>query len=403
MWGARYCVWATGPLSVPKTPDVVGIDDFAGEVYTTGAWPHDDPDLSGVRCGVIGTGSSGIQTITALADVVGELHVFQRTPSFTLPARNATVDEQIDREVKRTYAEIRERARSMPNGQATYRSDVPLMSLPPSERDRRLQEQWDRGGIGLQATFADVMTDRHANDYVAAFVKDRVRELVDDERTADLLLALDEPIGARRVCIDTGYYDVYNRPHVRLVDLRSAPIEQVEAKGIRTAEGLTELDVIVLATGFDAMTGALARIDLRGRGGRRLSDDWSDGPRTYLGLMVAEFPNMFLVAGPGSPSVAMNVILAIEHNVETIFDLMGRAERLDASVISVEESAQEEWTRHVAEVAEGTLFVEGSSWYSGANVEGKPRVLMPYFGGFPRYVSAVDAARRDAYPGVTFS
>jgi cyclohexanone monooxygenase len=389
---SRYCIWAMGPLSVPKPPDIPGVETFAGDVVVTGSWPRRPLDLGGRRVGVIGTGSSGIQTITHLAPVVDELYVFQRTPSFSLPAQNHAIDAVMDAEIKRSYRATRERARTMPNGQDTFRSDIPLLELSDEERKRMLDEQWARGGIGLQAMFPDVMLEQQANDVVADYVRTRIREIVEDPTTAEALLPQSHPIGSRRVCIDVGYYETYNRENVHLVDLRRTPLVAVDHY---------DVDVIVLATGFDAMTGPFMRVDISNGAGETLAHRWADGPETFLGLLVSGFPNMFLVNGPGSPSVMMNMILAIEHHVEWILDVIKVAED-GHQVVSADRGAESRWTRHVSDLAQSTLFSKADSWYQGTNVQGKPKVFLPYVGGFPRYVKEVEHMRQSGFEGLDF-
>jgi cyclohexanone monooxygenase len=391
---------ATGCLSTANVPDIPGRDDFDGPIYHTGRWPHEDVDFTGQRVGVIGTGSSGIQSIPLIAERAAELTVFQRTANYTMPARNRPLGAQEVRERKAGYAELREEAR---NSRSAYIRPVPVrgaLTVTAQERDAAYQTAWDSGVLAaLTTTFDDIVIDREANETVAEFVRAKVRSIVADPRVAELLCARDYPIGTKRPCLDTNYYATYNEPHVRLVDLRQTPIETITDRGIRTSEREYDLDGIVFATGFDAMTGSIAAIDIRGKRGQSLREKWAAGPRNYLGLMSAGFPNLFTVTGPFSPSVLTNMIAAIEHHVDWITECVvymrdhGRTE-IDAGV-----AAEDAWTDHVAELAQDTLYLEGGSWYMGGNVPHKPRVFMVYLGGFPAYLEKTAEVAARGYEG----
>ncbi|WP_024934866.1 flavin-containing monooxygenase [Actinomadura welshii] len=396
---ARHVIMATGQLSVAKPPEIAGIADFAGECHHTGDWPHDGIDLDGRRVGVIGTGSSGVQVIPRIAERAGHLTVFQRTPHFVVPAMNRPLDREYAAELKTRFEEYREQARNHPGG--THRVLRPDLAVEadPGELRERFEEYWRRGGPDIQAAYRDLATDLAANDRAAEFVRAKIRELVRDPEVAERLTPRGYPFGSKRLVLEIGYYDAFNRDDVRLVDTRTAPIERIEAEGVRTGGDRPELhrlDVLVFATGFDALTGAVLRIDITGRGGTPLRDKWAAGPRTYLGLSTHGFPNLFFMAGPGSPSVISNVLVSIEQHVEWVTDHLEylRKNGLTRSEAVLEK--EDAWVDHVNEVANATLYPLGNSWYLGANVPGKPRVFMPYVGGVGRYrqICADVAARQ---------
>ncbi len=400
---ARFVIMATGCLSAANLPDFEGRDDFEGAMYHTGAWPHEGVDFTGLRVGVVGTGSSAIQAIPVIAGQAAHLTVFQRTPNYSIPARNGPMDRRREAEVKAEYLAFRERNRQMPAGLGAdmdFRDDE-FANVPPEERLRRFEERWDHGGFSFMASFADVLMSEEANAAAAGFVREKIRGIVDDPDVADLL-SPENVIGCKRICLDTGYFETFNRPDVTLVDVSSAPIERILPTGLRTGGRDFELDAIVFATGFDAMTGALNRIDIRGRGGRTLKSKWEDGPRAYLGLGVAGFPNLFVITGPGSPSVLTNMLPSIEQHVEWIADCMAYLRERGHAAIEATPAAEDEWVAHVGEVAGATLYPTCNSWYLGANVPGKPRVFMPYV-GFPPYVEKCEAVAANDYEGFDLS
>ena len=398
-FSARWVVMATGCLSVPKTIDIPGIPDFEGTIHRTFEWPRGGVDFTGQRVGVIGTGSSAVQTIPLVAEQAAQLTVFQRTPSFCAPAWNAPIapEEQADWDTNRD--EYRAKARAEPAAALFNTAERLALETPAEERTAELERRWTIGGLQLPYGFADTATVGEANAVAADFVADKIRGIVADAEVAERLTPRTYPIATKRMCVDIGYYATFNRPNVELVDLRTTPIERVTASGIRTSAGNYPLDTIILATGFDAMTGALERIDIRGRGGQALKDKWAEGPRTYLGLTVAGFPNLFTVTGPGSPSVLTNMIMSIEQHVEWIADCIAWLGRHGHSTIEASAEAEAEWVAHVAEVAAPTLFPQANSWYMGANVPGKPRVFLPYVGGFPAYVEACNDVVANGYRG----
>ena len=396
---ARFCVFASGPLSSTMVPDLPGIDDFQGSWYHTGQWPHREVDFTGRRVGLVGTGSSGIQSAPVIAEQAAHLYVFQRTANFSIPAGNRPHTPESRAVYKATYAERRRKSRESGGGSPHETYPKNTLEVSPEERRAIFEEGWGRGGVLFSKTFPDQMTDKAANDEAIAFFTEKVRAMIDDPEIADKLIPSDHPIGTKRICTDTDYYAMFNRENVTLVDIRTAPIERITPTGIRTAGAEYELDAIVFATGFDAMTGTLAKIDIRGRDGLALRDAWSAGPRTYLGLMVAGFPNMFIMTGPGSPGVLSNMILAAEHHGDWIVDAIGYLDGHGFAAIEAATAAQDRWVDYCNEVANGTLFPAANSWYLGANVPGKPRVFMPFIGGFGRYREICAEIVEDGYRG----
>jgi len=396
---ARYCVMATGCLSNARLPDIKGRDSFQGATYHTGHWPHEGVDLSGKRVGVIGTGSSAIQAIPVIAEAAAHLFVFQRTPNYSIPARNGPMTREYEHTWKADYEQRRAQARMTRNGILANFNDQSALEVPETTRRRNYESRWVTGGTTFMASYNDLITSKAANDTAAEFVREQIRALVKDAKVAELLAPKDYPIGTKRICADTLYFETYNRDNVTLVDLRSSPIEEITATGIRTADHSTDLDAIVFATGFDAMTGTLLKIDIRGRDGAKLSDKWEAGPRTYLGLMCAEFPNMFMITGPGSPSVLSNMMVSIEQHVDWITDCLAHMGSRQMSVIEPTQKAEDDWVAHVNEVASKTLYPSAASWYMGANIPGKPRVFMPYIGGVGRYRKHCEEVAAKGYEG----
>jgi len=396
---ARHCIMAVGNLSVGRVPDFPGLDSFHGPAYHTGAWPKDGVDFTGLRVGVIGTGSSGIQVIPMIAQQAAQLTVFQRTAHYTIPAQHHRLDPDWLAAFKQLYADYRRRMRVSRGGLSRDYSERRALETPPQQRRSTYEARWTFGGAEILGSFADLLTDEQANATVAEFVAGKIREIVRDPEVAGRLIPHGYPFGAKRLCVDAGYYDTYNRANVTLVDVTAAPIEAVTPAGIRTAAGEHELDAIVFATGFDAMTGALLAMDVRGRGGLALQQAWEAGPHTYLGVCVAGFPNLFIITGPGSPSVLSNVVLSIEQHVEWVADFIEYLRKHDLDWAEARPEVQHEWVAHVNEVASRTLFPAGNSWYLGANVPGKPRVFMPYIGGVGRYRAICDRVAAAGYAG----
>jgi cation diffusion facilitator CzcD-associated flavoprotein CzcO len=400
---ARFLVTAVGCLSAPNVPDLPGLDEFEGEVYFTAMWPREPVELAGKRVGLIGTGSSGIQVAPELAARAAHLTVFQRTPNYSVPARHRPFSPDDQARIKAQYDEIFALTRETYGGFPFRPIDRTTMSVPAEERERILEELWAEGGFKfLWGGFSDLLADPEANELAAEFIRTKIREIVEDPATAELLCPKGYPYGAKRPPIDTDYYATFNRENVSLVDIGADPIEAVTPTGLRTGTAEHELDVIVFATGFDAITGALLRIDIRGTGGVRLADAWASGPRTLLGLQVAGFPNMFTITGPGSPSVLLNVPVGIEHHVDWIADCLLFMREHGWSRVEATEAAQDAWADHVAEVGSRSLFVRANSWYVGANIPGKPRVVLPYAGGQPAYRQHCEMVKRSGYQGFRF-
>jgi cyclohexanone monooxygenase len=388
---ARYCIFATGSLSVPRVPDFDGLDDFRGATYVTAQWPEHPVDFTGQRVAVVGTGSSGIQVVPVIARDAARLTLFQRSPNFVLPAFNGPMDPETEARHKANYPELRRKARRTALGLLTRITPQPsALAVSDEEREQAFQVAWEAGGNALSGAFLDLAVDLAANEYAAEFVRRKICEQVHDREVAERLMPRDHPIFGRRPCVDTEYYDTFNRDNVELVDIRASPIARFEPGGIRTVDGLHEFDAVVFATGFDAITGALARIDIRGREGCALSEKWADGPRTYLGLATEGFPNLFMITGPGSPGVLSNVVVSIEQHVNWIGDLVRHAEGLGARLIEPTAQAEADWGDEVNRAASATLVGKTHSWYMGGNVPGKPQVFMPYSGGVGQYHKICD-------------
>ena len=383
---AQFLITAVGCLSTANVPTMPGLEGFEGEWYHTGAWPHQGVDFAGKRVGQIGTGSTGIQAVPVIARQARHLTVFQRTANYSVPARNGPMTDRERADIKARYGDIRAKSRGNTNGHPWDISPHSALAATPEQRMAIYEAAWQVGGLRFRAAFQDVLTDMDANETASAFIRGKIAEIVHDPATAALLTPRDHGFATKRPPIDTEYFETFNRGNVTLVDLRAAPIEEITPRGIRTAEREHELDLIVFATGFDAMTGPLLALDIEGRDGRRLRDAWAAGPRTYLGLQVAGFPNLFTVTGPGSPSVLCNMPTAIEQHVDWITDCIAHIRGNHLRRIEPTEDAADRWVRHVNEAAAATLLpMASSSWYLGANVPGKPRVFMPYAGGLARY------------------
>ena len=400
---APFCIMATGCLSSTNTPDFNGLETFEGEVFHTGQWPHEAVSFAGKRVGVIGTGSSAIQAIPVIAAQARHLTVFQRTPNYSIPARNGPLDEETQRAVKADYPRFRARNSRMPGALG---ADMPMrpggaLEDDAQARQRQYEAGWRRGGFAFLIGYNDLLVSRESNDTAAQFVRERIAEIVEDPKVAELLSPRNV-IGCKRPCLDTGYYETFNRSNVTLVDVSAAPIEAVEPAGVTTGGKRYELDCLVLATGFDAMTGTLNRIDIRGRGGEALRDKWAAGPRTYLGLGIAGFPNFFTISGPGSPSVLTNMLVSIEQHVNWIADCIGYLRKNGLAAIEATPAAEDAWVAHVNAVAGETLYPTCNSWYLGANVPGKPRVFMPHV-GYPLYVEKCDEVAASGYAGFALS
>jgi cyclohexanone monooxygenase len=402
---ARFCIMATGNLSTPRTPNYPGLESFNGQWYHTGLWPHERVDFTGLRVGVIGTGSSGVQSIPIIAKQAKHLYVFQRTANFSLPARNAPMDLNKESAHKAHYPERRRAAFDTPFGIAGYPAPVKsALDATEDERRRAYEAKWAEGGsISFLYSFTDLLINGESNETASEFVRRKIRATVKDPRTAELLCPNDHPIGTKRLILDTDYYETYNRDNVTLVDIRSKPIEEITSTGLRTADTDYALDAIVFATGFDAMTGAMKEIDIHTDAGVSIREKWEHGPRTYLGIMIAGFPNLFMITGPQSPGVKSQMILACEQHVDWIADCIQYLRDHTFSRIEAKEDAEDAWVRHNNEVADRTLYPLANSWYVGANIPGKPRVFMPYVGGVAAYKKKCDEIAARGYEGFRMS
>jgi len=398
---AQFLITGIGCISAGNVPNIKGLNSFQGEWYHTGSWPHEKVDFAGKRVAVIGTGSSGVQSIPVIAEQAAHLTVFQRTPQYTIPARHATVDRKfLEEVVKPNYEEILEKARWSAGGFPVDRDERSALEVTEAARLESYETAWAEGGIRfLGESFKDISTDRRANDTMSEFIRKKIREMVKDPETAEKLLPTDHPFGSKRALIDTDYFDTYNRDNVELVDIRHSPIQEITPMGIRTEDEEFVFDVIVFATGFDAMTGTYFKMDIRGRNDLSLKDKWAEGPKTYLGLQVAGFPNMFMITGPGSPSVLSNMPMSIEQHIGWISDFLQYMRESDILSAEADPDAEAAWVLHVNEVAEHTMHMLADSWYLGANIPGKPRVFMPYIGGLGNYRTKCNEIAENGYEG----
>jgi len=398
-WTARFLVMAVGNLSTTKSPEFAGQESFRGEIYHTARWPHEPVDLTGKRVGVIGTGSSGMQMIPVVAQEADQLLVFQRSANFSVPALNAPISDEQDAAVKARYRERREAARNSPSGLSFPPNKQSALEVTPQERRAHYEAAWNSLGFGFVLAYYDLVLDQRANDTASDFIRAKIAEAVRDPETREKLTPRGFPFATKRPSVDSGYYETFNRSNVELVDVAASPIETITPAGIRTTTGTYELDVIVFATGFDAITGSLLRPEIVGRNGWTLREKWSAGPLTYLGLGVAGFPNMFIIAGPGSPSLLSNVLLSIEQHVDWLADLLTHAQDRGMNEIEVTAEAERGWIEHVDAKAQQTLYPKARSYYMGDEIPGKPRVFMPYSGGVRGYRRILDQVQQDGYEG----
>lgn len=401
---AKFLVTAVGCLSTANVPAIPGLESFKGDWYHTGHWPHEGVDFTGKRVGMIGTGSTGIQAAPVIAAQARHLTVFQRTANYSVPARNIPLTMEFKQYVKQNAREIRAMTHETYNGMGFKVAERKAVDVPPEEREKIYEAAWERGGLQFRAAFQDMLVSKEANDTAADFIKRKIRSIVRDPRTAAILSDIDHPYAAKRPPIDTDYFETYNRSNVSLVDLKRTPIERISTAGIRTTDGEHPLDIIVFATGFDAMTGPLLRMNIRGRDGLALKDVWEAGPRNYLGLQIAGFPNLFTITGPGSPSVLCNMPVAIEQHADWITDCIDHMRTNGLERIEARAEAVEKWVAEVNELAGRTLLPMAThSWYLGANIPGKPRVFMPYAGGMVRYRETCQNVAARGYEGFALS
>jgi cyclohexanone monooxygenase len=397
---ARFLVSAAGCLSAYQVPALPGLDTFAGPRYHTARWPAAGVDFTGKQVGLIGTGSTGIQVAPEIAAAAAQLYVFQRTPNFAVPNRNRPWEPDAELEFKSRYREYRKQARESFLGVPTAGTGRPVLDEPADDVQRTLAERWQAGGgMPFLGVYTDLLVSREANEVVAEFMRDRIRETVDDPAVAELLCPRTYPVGSKRLCQSDDYYAMFNRPNVELVDIRATPLESASAAGLSTTDAFYELDLLVFATGFDAISGALRQIDIRGAEGVTLASAWAAGPHAYLGVATPGFPNLFIVTGPGSPSVLSNMALSIEQHVEWITDCIAYLSAHGYATAQATGDAEAAWMRHVTEVAYSTLFPQADSWYLGANIPGKPRVFTTYVGGVGPYGEKCDQVAAAGYEG----
>lgn len=395
---AHFVVFATGSLSAPNKPDIPGVDDFAGEVLYTAQWPKEGVSLAGKRVGLIGTGSSGIQSTPLLAEEAGSLTVFQRSPNYSVPAFNRPLTDEEQVRIRAEYPERRKKCLYSSSAGPFEAYPKSAYEVDEAEREAAFEERWKAGGVLFGKTFDNQTIDPVINEMARQFAERKVRAIVKDPQVADDLFPTDHPLGTKRICTDSGYFEAFNRDNVKLVNLRREPITSITATGIETDQATYELDTLIFATGFDAMTGALTRIDIRGSNGLDIKQAWADGPVTYLGIGIPGFPNLFSITGPGSPSVLANMILAAEQQIDWLFDLFAFLEENDIVAIEAKAESAEAWIQHVDEAARQTLFVKANSWYNGSNISGKRRLFMPYIGGFGNYRIKCDEEQAQGYP-----
>ena len=399
---AQYFIMATGCISTTQIPNIKGLSDYVGNTFHTGDWPHEEVDFSGQSIAVIGTGSSGIQSIPVLAKQAKKLTVFQRTPNYSIPSQNEPMTKKYERSWKDVYSERRKEMRYSAHGSLKDLNDVPALSVDEDQRQELYTKRWAIGGTGFLGSFNDLLTNADANYTAAEYVRQQIKRVVKDKETAEILCPRSYPIGTKRICIDTGYFETYNRENVKLVDISKKPIQRLVTDGIIVDDQLYAFDSIIFATGFDAMTGSIFNVDIKGRDGLALKEKWNAGPKTYLGLMSASFPNLFMITGPGSPSVKSNMIMSIEQHVDLVIETLLSMRRKGLSVVEPELEAENKWVDHVQEVANKTLFPQANSWYMGANIPGKPRLFMPYIGGVGAYREICEEIVANNYKGFKF-
>jgi cation diffusion facilitator CzcD-associated flavoprotein CzcO len=399
---ATYCVMATGPLSVPKDPEIPGIDRYKGQLLRAARWPHGPVNFAGKRVGVIGTGSTGIQIVQEVGKQAGELFVYQRTPSFTMPMCNESLEPAYVAEIKRHYAGMREIARNSPIGGMRPQSSRAFFSVTPAQRRRLLEDGWTSGGLVLLGTFADLLVNAEANEHVAEFVRGKISEVVKDPVTAEKLKPRGYPIFARRPCLDTGYYETFNQTNVHLKDCLTDPIVEITEKGVRTQAGEVELDILIFAAGYDALTVALLAFDVVGRDGKKLNDHWKQGARSYLGHMMTGFPNFFMTTGPNGPAALANIPRLSEHDVDWIAATISHMKKNDLVAIEPTRQAEDQWMELVHTLSQRTLLSKAKTWYVNANVKDKPQGLTLFTGGYQKYRELCEAAARDGYKGFAF-
>jgi len=395
---ATFVVMATGCLSSPTTPRIEGLDDFAGPRYHTARWPDEEIDFTGLRVGVLGTGSTAMQVVPLVAEKAKHLFVFQRTANYAVPAWNGPLDPERVRQFKANYAENRRLAKQLVSGFLCHYNDKSALEVSQEERDREYERRWLDGGIGYLGAFADITSNDDSNRTAADFIHRKIRAIVKDPVIAEQLVP-NSVVGCKRLCVHAEYYATFNKDNVTLVDVKDTPIDRITPGGIVVADEEYEVDALVLATGFDAMTGALNKIEIQGRGGLKLAEKWNDGPRAYLGVATAGFPNLFIVTGPGSPSVLTNMVPTIEQHVDFIADCISYMRTQEFAMIEPSVEAENAWIDYNDEVAHRTLRYDCASWYLGSNIPGKKRVFMPFVAGLPIYISKCEEVVAGGYEG----
>ena len=400
----KFLITAVGCISTTNIPNIKGLKKFNGDYYHTGNWPKNDVDFSGKRVGQIGTGSTGIQAAPVIAEKAKHLTVFQRTPNFSVPARNKPLSKEFKEYVKNNYDELKSIVKETPNGHAFRISEKLTFDVDQKEREKKYEEYWEKGGLQFRGVFKDIITDKKANDSASFFLKKKISQVVKNKEFAKILTNFDHPYGCKRPPIDTNYFETYNKDNVHLVDIKNDPIIEIDEKGIKTKNNYFKLDTIVFATGYDAMTGTLINLNITGENNLNLKDYWNEGPKTYLGLQIPGFPNMFTITGPGSPSVLTNMPTAIEQHVEWVTDCISYMMENNFNKVSTSEKNSLEWGKQVKEAADKTLLpTVKHSWYLGANIPNKPRVFMPYAGGLPTYTKICETVKNNNYEGFAFS
>lgn len=399
---ATFCIMATGCLSSPATPKIVGLESFSGPRYHTARWPEEDVDFTGLTVGILGTGSTAMQIVPLVAEKAQRLFVFQRTANYAVPAWNGPLDPQMVREFKSNYAENRRLAKQLVAGFLCQYNNKSAMEVSAEEREHEYEKRWLHGGIGYLGAFSDIATNDEANRTAADFIHRKIRSIVKDPEVAELLVP-NSIVGCKRLCVHAEYYATYNRDNVTLVDVKDTPIDHITQNGVVVAGMEYKLDALVLATGFDAMTGALNKIDIQGKGGLKLTEKWADGPRAYLGLATAGFPNLFLVTGPGSPSVLTNMVPTIEQHVNFIASSIEHMRTHGIATIEPEADAEDAWVAYNDDIAHQTLRYDCASWYLGSNIPGKKRIFMPFVGGLPAYIRKCEEVVTAGYEGFRFT
>jgi len=398
-YSSKFCIFATGCLSVPNKPDFQGLENFEGQILQTSTWPQEEQDFSGKKVAIIGTGSSAIQSIPLIADQADELYVFQRTPNYSIPSNNGPMDKIVEQEVKSRYSDFRKENSLNGFGIAAISDEALVSETDIDEVNQQLEENWQSAGLGFFGGYADIAMDKDSNAVAANFVRDKIKEIVKDPVTASLLTP-DYHIGGKRLCVDTGYFETFNKLNVHLIDLKQSPIKEISADALE-ADKRYEIDTLILATGFDAMTGALTTIDISGRGGVKLRDQWQSGAKSYLGIGISNFPNLFTVTGPGSPSVLSNMLPSIEQHVNWITDCIQWMVNNDKSVIESSQTAEDEWMILVNEIADTTIFTDTKSWYNGSNIDNKAKAFLPFI-GVPVYTELLEEVVSEDYKGFIF-